>query len=410
MSDATALNDLFEAEEAALVLSQQESAAKAATLSDIPDLEFSIKRYVLQALLEKAATVVPSKDTMMLLKNFEIRLSDKGLRVVATDLELAVVCITDLVQSGVQGTAVFPATKLLEIIRSAAEGDVHVSVHSGTAAVKVGRTSWALKLQPGDEYPELPDSHDVELFEVNRLKLVKGIQSVRYAAAKDSNRPSMMMIHIGDGKMTACDGVRFQQAVLGDDFPLNVQIPIGAVDDLLKLMKSTDLDTVKVGESDSHLVFQIGTDLFLANRMMADFPNMEELLLRPALENNQRLQVDHQELVSAIKRVRINADPESSAIGLELAPGTCRVISKDKYGNSAAEELTAGWDGPQRMLVVNHAFLEQLLAMYAQKSCSFFLGVDKKTRKCPILLRDEETGSLGTVQQMAAHWLGYEEK
>src|SRR3954465_15010730 len=110
MSDATVLNDLFGAEEAAAGAPGAPSAAKAATLSDIPDLAFSLKRYVLQALLEKAATVVPSKDTMMLLKNFEIRLSGRGLRVVATDLELAVVCTTDLVQSGVQGTAVFPAT------------------------------------------------------------------------------------------------------------------------------------------------------------------------------------------------------------------------------------------------------------------------------------------------------------
>jgi DNA polymerase-3 subunit beta len=373
-----------------------------------PQLQFTAKKFVLQGLLEKASSVVPSKDIMPLLKNFQFDVKAGHFQVVATDLELSVVSQTEMVMTQVPGVAVFPAKKMLEIIREADEGDVVVAVQDNLAHIEVGRTSWDLKLQQGDDYPDMPDSKDVQLHSVDRVKFLSGIQSVRYAAARDTTRPSLMMIDVSKGRMTACDGVRFQQSDLGEDFPLeSLQIPTGAIDDLVKLLRSTDMTSIGIGESESHLVFGIGTDLFLANKLMAQFPDVEALLLRPALANKLQLSVDRQDLVDAVKRVRINADSETSAIGLVLDKGKMVVTSKDKFGNGAEETIEAGWAGSRRMLVVNHQFLLDMLGMYDGKSCSFFLGEDTKSRKSPLLLRDDTTRTTGVVQQMVSHLVGY---
>jgi len=369
------------------------------------DIRLEIKKFFMQALLEKAYSAVPSKDILPVLKNFQIEARPGRLRVVATDLELSVVSTIEMVSVSQPGTAVFPAKKLLEIMREAEDEELHLTVVDGVADLAVGPTTWRLRLQDGSDYPALPEIADIQFHEVDRVKFLGGLRSVRYAAATDTVRPNLMMIDITDGKMTACDGVRFQQAQLGDDFPLSLQIPIGAVDDLFKLLNTTDLAEVGIGEADYHIVFRIGNDVFIANKLMATFPDVERMLLEPALRNTHELLCDRSELEQAIKRVRINADPETSAVVLRLGTDTVSVESQDKLGNASREQIDASWKGQPRILVINHKFLMDMLAMYDGKSCKFRLGDDSKSRKSTVMLQDDETGTIGIIQQMKADYV-----
>lgn len=368
------------------------------------DLRIQTKKFVLQALFEKSSSVVPSKDIMPVLKNFQIEAKPGQIRVLATDLELSVVSYTEMVQVARPGTAVLPAKKILEILRDAEDEEMVIDIREGVAYIEAGRTKWTLKLQNGDDYPPLPDIADIELHAIDRGKLLSSIGSVRHAAATETTRPSLMMIDVADGKMTACDGVRFQQTLLEENFPLDFQIPVGAVDDLVKLLRMTDLDSIGIGESDFHLVFKVGQDVFIASKLMAQFPDVEQLLLKPALRNDAVLQLDTDDLKAAVKRVKINSDPETSAIILELSENLVTVKSQDKFGNASSEDVPADWSQAEREIVVNHKFLMDMLSMYDGKSAKFKLGVDTKSRKSPILLEDDTTQTKGIIQQMRSDW------
>lgn len=369
------------------------------------DITFEAKVFVLRALCEKASAVIPTKDIMPVLKNFQVEVADERLRVVATDLELSVICTTEMVDRATPGTAVFPGKKMLEIIREAEDGDALIVVNQGVATITVGRTEWSIRLMDGSDYPDLPEVDDLEMHKLERVAFLGALRAVRYAAATETVRQSLMMIDITAGKMRAADGVRFQQVDLGDDFPLDIQIPIGAVDDLVRLLQYTDVPDLEIGQGDNHLVFKLGTDVFVANKLVAQFPDIESVLLKPAMANDQELTIDHDELADAIKRVKITADQETSAISLDLAAGKVTVRAKDKLGNFSREEIDAGWSSPDRTVVVNYRFLMDMLNMASVKTCHLFLGPDSKTRKSVVLLRDDETGQLGTIQQMRADWV-----
>lgn len=373
------------------------------TTPSTANMRLETKKFVLQALLEKASSVLPTRDVMPVLKNFQVEVTAGRIRVVATDLELSVLAATEMVKVQEEGTAVFPGKRLLDIVKEAEDGDLLLDVVDGTAHISIGRASWTLKLQDGTEYPPLPETDEVEFFSVERMKLLSAINSVRYAAATDTVRPSLMLIDVHDGRMRASDGVRFQQVDIA--FPLDVQIPINAVDDLVKLLRTTELATVEVGESEDHLVFRVGADAFIANKLTAQFPEVDEVLLKPALTNDQELNVDREELMAAIKRVRITADDETSAVVLALSENKLSVRSQDKFGNTADEGLDVRWEGEDREVAFNHQHLSQMLEMADAKSCSFFLGPDGKTRKSPLLLRDDESGQLGVLNQIRLDFL-----
>jgi DNA polymerase-3 subunit beta len=370
-------------------------------------MEFHAKRYVLWAMLDKASKVVPSRDTMPVLKNFYVEATPDEVRVAATDLELSLIVDAQLVHVDQPGSAIIPSRKLLEIVAAAEDEEAYIRVADGRCHIDIGRASWTLTIntQP-DAYPPLPDVSAEFAAEVNRAELLGAFQMVERAAGRATARPNLMVLDIHDGKVTGTDGVRCQQVRM-ESWPANVdmQIPIGAVDELIRLLRSTEAETIEVAETEDHLLFRVGQDLFVANSVAMEFPPVDQQLVVPALENDQRLTCDREELTEALRRVRITADPDTSAVVMDLTEDTLTLRCRDKMANESVESIDCGWSYEDRSVVVNHVFLMDMLKMADARTCEFYLGKDKTNSRSPLLLRDESKGMVGIVSQMRADWV-----
>lgn len=384
---------------------------------------FTASRFVLEALARRAVPVIPSRDFQPVLRNFLAVAGPGWLRLSATDLELAVVATTRAVQltasdeSKAPFKVVLPARRLLTVLTEAPEGDVTIAVSGQTARVTAGTAVWELRLSSdGADYPAIPDPDSCELSKIPLQPFLRALRTVRYAVSK--TKPSLMQVEIressvrpGSALVTGCDIARFSQARI-DGLTLALRIPAAgtpaAVDELIKMLDASPEETISVGTSGTSLVFVVGSVVFMASQLPHEFPDVEGQLLRSALENTGRLVTDRAELAAAIRRTRITADPETSAIGLRLAKGSVTAFSRDKNGNTAEETIPAEWDGGDRTLVVHHQFLTDMINVHPSPSCTFRLGNDVGRRRSPLLLSDEDAGVTGIVQQMAgASLVGY---
>ena len=375
-------------------------------------MKITLSKYVLLELLDKAASVVPTRDSVPVLKNYllETRPDKNRLRVTATDMSLSLVVQTDLLtfpnldEPGER--AVFPAKRFLDMVKQSADGDISIEILDQTASILSGRTQWVLPLANPTEYPDIPEHLDADLTHVSRTGLLDGLSAVRGAAASthDVTRAHMMLVDVSGGRMRAGDGVRFHQIEVGDGYP-DMQIPVHAVDDLVRLLKTCEDTTVAVGATDDALLFFIGEDFFVAQKMTSKFPDIDTMLLKPALTNNWKLTVDRDELISAVKRVRITADDSTSAVSLAITEGSVVVMSKDKSGSHTREALDAGWKSPPLTITVNHVHLLDLLNMAQAKSCEFWLAAGEKTRPAPVRLRDESAKITGILTQLRTDFL-----
>lgn len=367
-------------------------------------VELRIKRFVLKEILEKAATVVPTRDVAPVLKNVRVDACDGRLRVAATDTEMSMVVATELVEIVTEGSCVLPAKRMLDILKEAGEFDVHLRVVGTSAAITIGRTTWNQMLATAANFPDVSAPiGDTVLTAVWREAFAFALGQVRYAACRDANRANLMMISITGDMMIAADGARFAR-IPTEPLGFDCQIPIAAADDLLRLLKNHDLDEIHVGQTPTGLIFTFGTDMFIVTTLLTEFPDLEAQWLRPALTNKHELSVNRTELLSAIRRVRINADPNTSAIALSLTQNLVTVAARDAFRNGASEPVQAGWEGPDRVLGVNHAYLVDALTHHTGTWCVFLLGDDTRTRRTPLLLRDTDTGGVAVVQQMNLDW------
>jgi DNA polymerase-3 subunit beta len=373
------------------------------TAPEVITISFEVGREVLLSLLDKAISVVPSRDIIPVLNNFQFQASEGELKVIASSTEMSIVTSTTQVETKVPGVQIFPAKMLLNIIKqSYANSQIFIEVTNTGAVIVSGGFSAEIRVSQSKDFPAVDDITDVVFHEIVRSSFLEAISTVRYALpGKDhSGQDSLCMISIKNGKFTACDGARFQQVRI-PGFKLSMQLPTFSIGNLIKVLSASDQEILEIGETQNNLVFKINNVIFYMKKLEDPYPNVEQLWLRPALNNDQELLVDKDQLITAIKQVKVTADSVSNSVTLDIEDNQITVSARDNNSNSATAVIACKWDKKPRKLVVNFTHLAELLKAYGPSECRFLLEQDSKTYKAPILLKDNETMALATIAQMA---------
>ena len=374
---------------------------------------------ILREQVERAASVVPTAGFQPVLKNLLIDVKPGLLRISATDLDLSVITSSPLVTADEEARFIIPAQRLREILKELPEGEVRITVTEPAEGITVihleaGGAQWSLQVPEGN-FPALPSVDEAEFSDFPRAPFLAAIRAVRFAASKDGSNLGLACVGIarqGDGsaKVTASDGSRVQQARMAF-FPLSVQIPaIGspaAVDEVTRLLaRNEDLETAQVALTPSALLFRAGSGVFAARKLNVPGANVEQQILKPAMENKHELIVPRAGLLEAVRRVAITADAHTSAICLSLTPGKLTVVSRDRQGNTAEQSLDISWGASERQVVVNHRHLSEAVSAGSGASCILRLA-GSSSKRSAVLIRDDESGIIGVVGQLPGKLLGY---
>lgn len=380
--------------------------------ADYGEFSFRAKQHVLAKLAAYASAAVASTGTPSL-TSFRVRVRQGLVSLAATDMERTVIAASpsvyvEGVEENAYAQAFIPAKKLQAILKEADGADVQVSVKASRATVTAGPGSWSLALPDSSDYPALIDPGQLAFAQALREPFLEALKTVRHAACRDAGQPALTQVAVGtaldDGSwcVTASDNTRLARAVL-EEFPLPLTIPVKELDGLVRLLAGDNEEHVGVSSTDDSVVFRVGPVVLAMARRTNPFPDMDRQLLAPALENEHLLRVDRDELADAVRRVRINAE---SAVALTASGGGLTVTGQDKFGNSSAETVAALWEGKDRLVVVNPAFLADMLAVHPDRTAEFRLGKDQGHKRSPLLLR--AGGVTQLISQMPPKLVGFQ--
>lgn len=381
------------------------------------DARLSIRAPVekLRVLFSRCASVaVASADREVLAGTSNVLLEAVGagsrsaafLRATSTDGEKTISVTADGVSVAMAGKVLLPASRVHEILKMAPGDVAKIEVIGTQATIRSHRALWTIQVAPGEDLSVYLDTSGIQTHPVDPKSFSEALSAARRAASNSVARESLMQVLLRNSAFTACDGGRVHRArAKGLSESLDVTIPIKAVDEILKAAKGVKY--AEFGYDDSHVVFETDSGRIVALRMLVDFPAaVENLLMGPAFTNTNMLRVNRQELIDTVKRVRINANPDSAAITLGLVSSkgdwSLSVRTRDAARNSSQETIDCVWEGPDKApeITLNHHYLVDLLEVYPSEVVYFRVGDDTKTTKTPLLIEDEELGFTGIVQQM----------
>ncbi len=320
-------------------------------------MKFRCERDVLVEALATAQRATSSRATLPVLSGLRLSLAGNTLRLTGSDLDLTITTEIE-VSGGTDGVAVLPAKMAVDIVRSLEGGAIDVEADGDEARISGGRSNFRLHAIPADEFPNLVDPVG-EQVTLTAADLAEGLQQVVRAASTDESRPiltGVLLAAEGQGlRMVSTDSYRLAvrdlpgTAALKED--QTVLVPSRALNELARALHDDTDVTLVLGERDAS--FQVGA-LHLTTRLIeGEFPNYRGLI--PAAQPN-RLHVDRQALLDAVRRVRLMAR-ENSPVRLTMTTDQLELRAVTLDVGEASEQLDASYQGDELTVAFNPEYL-----------------------------------------------------
>jgi DNA polymerase-3 subunit beta len=320
-------------------------------------VKFRCERDVLVEALATAQRATSTRATLPVLSGLRLSLTGHQLRLTGSDLDLTIT--TEIMVNGeTDGVAVLPAKFAVDIVRSLEGGAIEVETDGEDARISGGRSNFRLHTIPADEFPNLVDPVGEKVV-LQSADLAEGLKQVVRAASTDESRPiltGVLLAAEGQGlRMVSTDSYRLAVRDLPGTTALaegqTVLVPSRALNELARALHDDTDVTLVLGERDAS--FQVG-DLHLTTRLIeGEFPNYRGLI--PTSQPN-RLHVDRQALLDAVRRVRLMAR-ENSPVRLTMTTNLLELRAVTLDVGEASEQIDATYDGDELTVAFNPEYL-----------------------------------------------------
>ncbi len=326
-------------------------------------MKFRCERDVLLDVLSTAGRAVTGRGgALPVLSGVKLDASGDGLEATGSDLDLTIRSSVG-VAVDVPGATVIPARLVSDIVRSLDSGAVEIEVDGDEARISSGRSQFAVRTLPVDDFPRL-DQPAGEQVSVPADDLAKGLKQVVLAASADDARPILtgvlMTAEDGGLRLIATDSYRLAIRDLPDATVLGegqkVLVPSRALGELIRVLGNAKEVNVRLGERD--VTFDVqpedGVAVQLTTRLIeGEFPNVRQLI--PASYPNI-LTVGRESLLDAARRVKLMAR-EATPLRLTLREGALELMAITQDVGQAHEEIDAQYDGAELTIAFNPDYL-----------------------------------------------------
>jgi DNA polymerase-3 subunit beta len=333
-------------------------------------MELTVAKADLQKELQLCQGVVEKRSTIPILSNVLLKAADGKLAIAATDLDVTVLSACPA-RITTPGGVTIEARRLFDIVRSLPDEDVHITMQENNSLlVESGTAKFRLLGLPAEDYPTLPSVDMSEAYTISLEELKTMVGKVRFAITHEETRfqlnGALLKIQPTKMEMVATDGHRMAlinfpkggngKTKKGSDF--TVLIPRKALEEILRL-EGDDQGAVRFGVSDNQLFFEAGERRLMARMIDVNFPNYMEVISR---DNDRRVLVDRERLLSTIRRISLVANERTRAVRFDFAPGKLTVSSTNPELGDARETVPIDYAGNPFFVGLNAAYVTDFLS------------------------------------------------
>jgi DNA polymerase-3 subunit beta len=316
-------------------------------------MKFSVDRAVLLKALAHVQSVVERRNTIPILANVMLAASDAGLRLTATDMEIAVVEEIPGVTVSRPGRTTAPAATLYEMVRNLPDGAKIELDHPGgdaPLALRAGRFATSLMVLPVEDFPSMTDGKLPNRFTLPAGVLRDLIDRTRFAISTEETRYYLNGIYLHAAES---EGQKVLRAVATDGHRLarveeplpdgaagmpGVIVPRKTVLEVRKLAEETQ-DEIEIRLSDTKIRVTIGAVSLTSKLIDGTFPEYERVIPRG---NDKILRVGKKEFAEAVKRVSAISSERQRPVKLSVDRNHLLLTASSPEQGQAQEEMDDG--------------------------------------------------------------------
>ena len=327
-------------------------------------MELVVRKNDLLRELQLVQGIVERKNTIPILANVLIEAKGDEVRMLATDLEVALrsKCNASVAKGG---SLTLPAKKLYEVVKALPETDVRIQEDKNGVKVAADRFDSRMQTLPREDFPTLPDvsgkakatlPRDAVRQMVGKTQFAITGEDTRYFlnGAKFVLKPDSLTLVATDGHRLALVDVKHAVGVTQD---VGVILPKKTLLELGKLLSEGEGDiTFESGEN--HLFFEVGGRVLISRMIDGQFPAYERVIPKG---NDKLIEFDRERLTSAVKRVALLSNERSRAVKFEIDKGKVEVTSSSSEFGEAREQIAVDYTGSAMAISFNAQYVLDFL-------------------------------------------------
>ena len=241
-----------------------------------------------------------------------------------------------------KGAAVVPGLRFLEIVRSAANGEIRCrSLENHSVQVTYGRASFKLVGLAKSDFPKFPAIPE-PIAKLDSGLLGDCLDKTSFAVSEEESRyvlnGALLKLKPDGATMVATDGHRLALAerkvtIPGVKEEFSVLIPRKALVSLRHLgEEDAEEGGAEISKDKSHVFFCLGSRVLASRLLTGEFPNYELVLPK---ENGKVAELNREELEAVVRRVSLLAGDRLRGVRLALEENQLEVsASSPEYGEA----------------------------------------------------------------------------
>jgi DNA polymerase-3 subunit beta len=327
-------------------------------------MELVVRKTELLRELQLFQGIVERKNTIPILANVLIEAKGDEVRMLATDLEVALRSRCQaLVTKG--GSLTLPAKKLYEIVKALPETDVRIEEDKNGVKVAADRFDSRMQTLPREDFPTLPDASGKARAALPRAALKEMVAKTQFAITGEDTRyflnGAKFVLRPDSLTLVATDGHRLALVeaphTIGITEEIGVILPKKTLLELGKLLVEGDGDVMfETGEN--HLFFEVGGRMLISRMIDGQFPAYERVIPK---SNDKLIDFERDRLTNAVKRVALLSNERSRAVKFEISKGKVEVTSSSSEFGEAREELPVDYAGTPLTISFNAQYVLDFL-------------------------------------------------
>lgn len=265
----------------------------------------------------------------------------------ATNLEAGIE-ITIQADIKEKGTCAIPAHILSQTIRTLSGDKIVLRLDGDNVGIESKGSTSLLKAISAEEFPQLTNTGG-DTFTLPRALLLKGLQSVIYAASTSMIRPELgsVLLRLKDETLTcvATDSFRLAEkkitGVGGEEREL--LLPLKHAQELMHTLEHVTSETIILAVHESQLTAHMGGVTFLSRVIDATFPNYTEVIPK---EFSTEVTVLKSDIVDVMRKARIFAGTDQH-FGIHVYPQKkiCSVTAQSPQVGEMSDSLDGALSG-----------------------------------------------------------------
>ena len=337
-------------------------------------MKFIVSSLKLLKAVQSLSGVINSNNTLPILDDFLFNISDNELRITASDLETTMIVTIqpDLVEGA--GEVTIPARLLIDILKNFPDIPVSFNIDESTLAIEIttGEGRYKMVGHKSDEFPKVPVLQEPMTWEIPADVLACGFEKTVFATGNDEIRPVMTGVFMemtNNGlNFVATDAhklVRYRRLDIKTDTLASFIVPKKPINQLKSALAGKADETVVVEFNKTNASFTMSGFKLVCRLIDGKYPNYEAVIPKA---NPNKLTIDRQLLLSAIRRVAIFSSKATHQIRFKIAGQELTLTAEDlDYYNEAKERLACNYSGDDMEIGFNSRFFQEMLGNLSQQ-------------------------------------------